>query len=104
MLSNFVLNPDSNLFNSPSGRPHLKAPGMRMINVKLTPTPGFSKGSGSVCGKKPLVFFVFKGSVSKISPFIDFDLLPLIVGEANTQGLGRYGVFEDSNRVKIQKV
>ena len=73
-----------------------------MINVKSTPTPGFSKGSGSVCGKKPLGFFFFQGSVSKISPFIDFDLLPLIVGEANTQG--RCGVLEDSNRVKIHQV
>ena len=71
-----------------------------MINVKSTPTPGFSKGSGSVCGKKPLVFFGFKGSVSKVSPFIDFDLLPLIVSEANTQG--HCGVFEDSNRVNSQ--
>ena len=36
-----------------SGLLHLTAPGIKMkraINVKSIPAPGFSKGSGSVCG------------------------------------------------------
>ena len=42
----------------------------RTINVKSTPVPGFSKGSGSTCGKKPLGFFGLRESVSfSVHPF-----------------------------------
>ena len=50
-----------------SGWPHLTAPGIRMkraINTRKTPAPGFSKGTGSVCGKKTLGFFGLRESVS----------------------------------------
>ena len=43
----------------------------RAINVKSTPAPGFSKGSGSVCGEKALGFFGLRESVSFL--FIDFE-------------------------------
>src|SRR3984957_13719002 len=49
------------------GWPHLIAPGIRMkraINVKSTPAPGFSKGRGSVSGKKILGFFGLKENVN----------------------------------------
>ena len=64
---------DNNIFQSTqwkrftSGLPPLTAAGIKMkraINVKSTPAPGFSKGSGSVCGKKPPGFFGLRENVS----------------------------------------
>ena len=43
----------------------------RAINVKSTPAPGFSKGSGSVCGEKTLGFFGLRENVS--FAFINFE-------------------------------
>jgi hypothetical protein len=50
-----------------SGWPHLTVLGIRMkrtINVKTTPAPGFSKGSGFMRGKKTLGFSGLREIVS----------------------------------------